>query len=168
MMMDTSPPPVQQSNMMAIPPPNYGEAVSAPVAGAALVYQKPLGVFPDVEFGSEPVQLSCWSCHREIVTDVTSQIKSWGWCFAITCCLVGSWIVSCLVGCLPGFRRFTHRCPLCRALLGEGEPKHSGKHIALIIFLSLFALGITGLLIYLLLYFLFLNLILSLISLDLN
>ena len=67
MMMDTSLPPAQQSNMMAIPPPNYGEAVSAPVAGAALVYQKPLGVFPDVEFGSEPVQLSCWSCHREVI-----------------------------------------------------------------------------------------------------
>merc|ERR1712062_617519 len=134
-------------------PPSYGEAVSGPVPLAgptvipAPVIQKPLGVFPGVEFGSEPVQLSCWSCHRQIVTDVTSEITSEGWCFAITCCLFGSWLASCLVGCLPGFRRFTHRCPLCRALIGEAEPKHSGKHIALIIFVSILALAVVGFLI---------------------
>ena len=70
-MMDTSPPPAQQYNMMSIPLPNYGEAVPAPVAlsgptGAASVLQKPLGVFPGLEFGSEPLQVSCWSCHRQV------------------------------------------------------------------------------------------------------
>ena len=65
----TAPPPVQQFNMMA--PPSYGEAVSGPVPLAgptvtAPVIQKPLGVVPGMEFGSEPVQLSCWSCHRQV------------------------------------------------------------------------------------------------------
>ena len=41
------------------------------------------------------------------MTDVSSGISSSGWCFAITCCLFGSWIASCSVNCLPGFRRFT-------------------------------------------------------------
>merc|ERR1712152_55187 len=98
------------------------------------------GAISAMEFGTEPVQLSCYNCHRQIVTDVTSGISSSGWCFAITCCLFG----SCLVYCLPGFRRFTHLCPLCRALIGEAEPKHSGKHIALIIFVTILALVLVG------------------------
>merc|ERR1711874_904738 len=106
----------------------------------------PKGGLPGVmmEFGCEPVQLSCYHCHRQVVTDVTSEISSSGWCFAITCCLFGSWLASCLVGCLPGFRRFTHRCPLCRVRIGEGEPKHSGKHIALILCVTLLVLGLSG------------------------
>ena len=65
----TAPPPGHQLNMMA--PPSYGEAVSGPVPLAgptvtAPVIQKPLGVVPGMEFGSEPVQLSCWSCHRQV------------------------------------------------------------------------------------------------------
>merc|ERR1712193_298213 len=71
---------------------------------------RPAGL-PGVEFGSEPLQLSCWSCHRQIVTDVTSEMTSSGMCFA-----------------------------LCRALIGEGEPSHSGKHIALIIFVTILVL----------------------------
>merc|ERR1712079_409384 len=67
-----------------------------------------------------------------------------GWCFAITCCLFGSWLASLLVRCLPGFRRFTHLCPLCRALIGEAQPSHSGKHIALIIFVTILALVLVG------------------------
>merc|ERR1712119_278619 len=79
----TAPPPAQQLNVMALP--SYSEAVSGPVplAGptvASPVIQKPLVVLPGVEFGPEPVQLSCWSCHRQIVTDVTSEMTSSGMC----------------------------------------------------------------------------------------
>merc|ERR1739842_285295 len=45
------------------------DALSGPT-GAAPVIQKPLGVFPGLEFGSESLQVSCWSCHREITTNV--------------------------------------------------------------------------------------------------
>jgi len=124
----TAPPPGQHPNMMVI--------------------QKPLGVYPGLEFGPEPLQLSCWSCHRQIGTDVTSDFKLSGWCWAIICCLFGSCLVSCLMGCLPGFRKFTHHCPLCRVRIGEGEPKHSGKHIALIIFFTLLVFGLSGFLAY--------------------
>merc|ERR1739842_229600 len=118
-----------------MPPPHYDEAMkgSAPLPGprgAAPVSQKPLAGLPGLEFGAEPVQLNCWSCHRQIVTDVTSEVSSSGWCFAITCCLFGSWLASFLVRCLPGFRKFTHLCPCCRALIGEAEPKHAGKKLA--------------------------------------
>merc|ERR1711990_1058408 len=149
MMMETPPAtaPAQQHVMM--PPPSYGEAVPGPVplpgpGVAAPVIQMRPAALPGVEFGPEPVQLSCWSCHRQIVTDVTSEMSSSGWCFAITCCLFGSWLASFLVRCLPGFRKFTHLCPCCRALVGEAEPKHAGKHIALIIFVTILVLGIIG------------------------
>merc|ERR1712066_708349 len=105
MMMDTPPPPptapapAQQQDMT--PPPSYGEAVSGPVPlpgpmVAAPVIQKPFAGLPGIEFGSEPVQLSCWSCHRQIVTDVTSEITSSGCCFAFMCCIFGSWLAALL------------------------------------------------------------------------
>ena len=81
------------------------------------------------------------------MTDVTSEISSSGWCFAITCCLFGSWLASLLVRCLPGFRRFTHLCPLCRALIGEAQPSHSGIHIALIILVTILSLVLLGMIV---------------------
>merc|ERR1739842_261503 len=104
-----------------MPPPHYDEAMkgSAPLPGprgAAPFSQKPLAGLPGLEFGAEPVQLNCWSCHRQIVTDVTSEVSSSGWCFAITCCLFGSWLASFLVRCLPGFRKFTHLCPAAHCI----------------------------------------------------
>merc|ERR1712073_89025 len=132
-------------HMVQIPPPSYSQTMPGPVPLPGP--KGPQGGHSGVEFGTEPVQLSCYNCHRQIVTDVTSGISSSGWCFAITCCLFGSWLASLLVKCLPGFRRFTHLCPLCRALIGEAEPKHSGKHIALIIFVSILALAVVGFLI---------------------
>merc|ERR1712088_634089 len=130
-------------------PPSYGEAFHGPVPlpgprVAAPVIQMRPAALPGVEFGPEPVQLSCWSCHRQIVTDVSSEMTSSGMCFAFCCCIFGSWLASLLACCLPGFKKFTHRCPLCRALIGEGEPSHSGKHIALIIFVTILVLGLAG------------------------
>merc|ERR1712038_59631 len=136
------PPPGSQHHMVQMPPHHYSQTMPGPVP-----LPGPKGAISVMEFGTEPVQLSCYNCHRQIVTDVTSGISSSGWCFALTCCLFGSWLASLLVKCLPGFRRFTHLCPLCRALISEAEPKHSGKHIALIIFASILALAVVGFLI---------------------
>ena len=52
------------------------------------------------------------------------------------------------VCCLPGFRQFTHSCPLCNAVAGIGKPSHTGGHIALIVLLSLITMGVVGFLIY--------------------
>ena len=147
MMMEYDPAtaPAQPPHMMS--PPGYSEAVSGPsplTVSTAPAFQTSPGGSPGVELGSEPVQLSCWSCHRQIVTDVRSEISSSGWAFCCCCCIFGSWLASLLVSCLPGFRKFTHLCPLCRALIGEAEPSHSGKHIALIVFVSILALGLVG------------------------
>merc|ERR1711994_205866 len=94
--------------------------------------------------GSSYPDATCWTCHRQIVTDVSSEMTSSGMCFAFCCCIFGSWLASLLACCLPGFKKFTHRCPLCRALIGEGEPSHSGKHIALIIFVTILVLGLAA------------------------
>merc|ERR1712227_440961 len=57
-----------------------------------------------------------------------SSISSRGWTWAIICCFCGSWIASCLVNCLPGFRKYTHSCPNCNALIREVEPNHKTYH----------------------------------------
>ena len=82
------------------------------------------------------------------MTDVRSEISSSGWLFAIICCLCGSWIVSCLVKCLPGFRKFTHLCPHCKSLLGVGEPKHTSEEIALISVATILVIGLIAAYIY--------------------
>merc|ERR1712007_197735 len=97
-----------------------------------------------LEFSDQPLQLSCSSCYKSVITDVSSEISSTGWMFAVCCCLFGSWIASCLVRCLPGFRKYYHHCPSCRVLLGEVEPKHSSGHLAIIILVSLAAMAVVG------------------------
>jgi len=91
---------------------------------------------PDVAsfptFGPESVAMHCKSCNLQISTRVDSKISGNGWAWAIICCFCGSWIASCLVNCLPGFRKYTHSCPQCNIIVGEVEPKHSGSHKAII------------------------------------
>merc|ERR1712038_1363635 len=77
-------------HMVQMPPPSYSQTMPGPVPLPGP--KGPQGGISGVEFGTEPVQLSCYNCHRQIVTDVTSGISSSGWCFALTCCLFGSWL----------------------------------------------------------------------------
>merc|ERR1739848_147259 len=134
----------RQHHMVMMDPPTAPPAQKSNV----MVVHKPFGAYPGLEFGSEPLQLPCWSCERQIMTDVTFDFKLSGWCWAIICCFVGSCLVSCLVGCLPGFKKFKHHCPLCRVRIGKGEPKHESKHIALIIFSTLLVMVLSGLFAY--------------------
>ena len=55
------PAPASQHHMVEMPPPSYSEAVPgpAPLPG-------PKGGLPGVELGTEPVQLSCYHCHRQV------------------------------------------------------------------------------------------------------
>ena len=46
------------------------------------------------------------------------------------------------VCCLPGFRQFTHICPMCNAILGTGKPSHKAGHFALIVILSLITMAV--------------------------
>merc|ERR1712211_146862 len=117
------------------PPPAYGVAVNMNAAEAGLEF----GV---LEFGEESVKMACSACHHQINTNVDSQVRQSGWMFALLCCICGSWLISLLVCCLPGFRKYSHYCPHCRALLGEGMPRHSGGHLAIIIGLSILLVGL--------------------------
>ena len=87
------------------------------------------------------------------MTEVESDISNSGWAFAILCCLLGSWLVSCLVNCMPGFRRYIHFCPCCKSIIGVGEPKHSGADIAIIIVSVLLAIGFIAAYVYFKVFF---------------
>ena len=52
------------------------------------------------------------------------------------------------VCCLPGFRQYSHYCPLCNVLIGIGKPSHTGGHIALISILCLITIAVVGFIIY--------------------
>ena len=49
----------------------------------------------------------------QVMTRVEDKIKAEGWIWAILCFFCGSWCASCLVCCLPGFKKFSHYCPVC-------------------------------------------------------
>ena len=97
---------------------------------------------PDKRFGKEPKQMKCHHCFREMTTRVEDSVRDSGWWFALCCCIFGSWINSLLVCCLPGFRQFTHHCPLCNVLLGTARPKHSAVHIIVITVMILLTIAL--------------------------
>merc|ERR1719270_1220550 len=109
-----------------VPPPHPGYAQNMPHTASSSKNA------PAVDLGSESVHTVCKNCYKEISTRVDSSISGTGWAWAIICCFCGSWIASCLVNCLPGFRKYTHSCPSCNILIGEVEPEHSGRHMAII------------------------------------
>ena len=136
-------------------PPSYNEAISSPlyIPSPDVQHKKAsqdhrVQILSEVnnvrqdgklsdEFTDMAQLVSCWSCFRQVTTEVTTEASPSGWAFAIICCLCGSWVLSCLVYCFPGFRRFTHTCPSCGAIIAQTEPKHSMCQLATIILMSI-------------------------------
>ena len=97
---------------------------------------------PDKSFGIFSKHMKCHNCFWEMTTRVEDSVRDSGWWFAFFCCFLTwisyfSWINSLLVCCLPGFRQFSHYCPLCNVILGTARPKHSAAHIIVITVMSL-------------------------------
>merc|ERR1712126_69525 len=107
------------------------------------------GKLANVEFGQTSTRAVCGNCQSEVLTNVNSSISSQGWAWAVVCCLCGIIWVSLLALCFPGFRKFTHTCPNCKALMAEVVPKHETKHkIILVLSVLLVIAFITFLVIY--------------------
>ena len=131
-------------------PPTYNEAISVPPVQPQDVQQKQHKApqdyqlpIPDeindtsVKFTDMAQHVTCQRCSVEVKTQVTSEVSGSGWAFAIICCLCGSCLLSCLVKCFPGFRRYTHSCPECGAIIARAEPKHETPHLFAIGFFSM-------------------------------
>ena len=97
---------------------------------------------PNKRFDKEPRHMKCTNCFRQMTTRVEDSVRDSGWLFAFSCFLFGSWINSLLVCCLPGFRQYSHHCPLCHVILGTVRPKHSATHIAVITVTSLLTIAL--------------------------
>jgi len=118
----------KQDTKVNMPPAYPGYAQNMPPVSSANMVNVTF-----LELGTESIQTVCKNCFKEISTRVDSTISGKGWAWAIICCFCGSWCASCLVNCLPGFRKYTHSCPSCNVIIGEVEPDHSGCHMAIII-----------------------------------
>ena len=133
------------------PPPSYTEAVGQPASvspgprsGDCLVelgQQRPrqhLRPRAAQDLGSERVEVTCRACSKrvrlsfdhncnpppnspQVLTNVKDEIKPEGWIFAICCFFCGSWCASCLVCCLPGFKKFSHYCPSCGSVVTKSD-----------------------------------------------
>ena len=147
-------------------PPSYNEVMSAPLNlpppevqqekhEAPLDHRVPIpaevnNVRQAVVFNDMAQFVDCRSCFRQVTTEVTSEVSPRGWMWAIVCCLFGSWILSYLVNCFPGFRRYTYTCPKCRTIIAQTEPKHTTCQFVTIMLTSIGVIGLVvlGLFIY--------------------
>ena len=66
-----------------------------------------------LEIGQDALRRACGYCRNEVVTHVSSKTSEMGLVFAICCFFSGSWLISLLVCCMPGFREYYHYCPNC-------------------------------------------------------
>ena len=116
-----------------VPPPHPGYAQNMPHTASSSKNAPTVDLAQVQVLGSESVRTICQNCFKEVISEtigcsinqhlslcfqistrVDSSISGTGWAWAIICCLCGSWIASCLVNCLPGFRKYTHSCPSCK------------------------------------------------------
>ena len=159
------------------PPPSYHETVGhgrPPGPEACLVEGGEERAA--LALGGERLEVRCGGCGRQVrlrqnfnslqtapqvLTTVRDEIKPEGWFFAICCFFCGSWCASCLVFCLPGFKKFSHFCPSCgsvrtksggqdfllklcsRALVGVGEPSHLCAHILLLFVVTILVIALS-------------------------
>ena len=105
------PAPPQQPSMMNTPPPSYEEAMPMP-GSVPVPVPIPKNLNGRSEFGSEPRQMSCWSCYRQVRL---SELWADCWCSYLDCDgrqewglllwlavrhhLLPLWVLDCL---LPG------------------------------------------------------------------
>merc|ERR1711915_90758 len=95
---------------------------------------------------TEPVKKFCHSCQQEVVTRVESTLTSIAWAWCLCCFFCGAGLIPGLVGlCIPAFKEFRHFCPKCRQLLVVYNPEMTGGQLAILIFVSVFSLGIGAL-----------------------
>ena len=105
---------------------------------------------PPVIFSTEAQYVCCPTCLQKVKAIISSEISSSGWAFLFISCFLGPCILSCLVPCFPGFRRYTHTCPKCRTIIAQTEPKHTTCQFVTIMLTSIGVIGLAvlGLFIY--------------------
>ena len=148
-------------------PPSYNEVIADPSYNqphAYNVHQQPMApdhqvsvqVIPTYaynvhhqpiasgQFDEQPKLVTCPACFHQVTTVVDSAVSTSGLVWVIiccllgsVCCLLGSWISNYLVICFPGFRKYTHTCPKCGAIIAQTEPKHTTPHLFTIAFFSI-------------------------------
>jgi len=101
------------------------------------------------QFDEQPKLVTCPACFHQVTTVVDSGVSTSGLMWVIVCCLLGSgccllgsWISNYLVICFPGFRKYTHTCPKCRAIIAQTEPKHTTSQLVTIILTSIGVIGL--------------------------
>merc|ERR1711973_1008717 len=73
-----------------------------------------------ISFGSNPTQMTCNNCKKQITTAVESKpsLIQWGICLAI--CFLGGGCGCCLIPfCIDSLANYDHDCPNCNVRVGS-------------------------------------------------
>ena len=97
---------------------------------------------PPVIFSTEAQYVCCPTCLQKVKAIISSEISSSGWAFLFISCFLGPCILSCLVPCFPGFRRYTHTCPECQTVINQTEPKHSTIQLVTLVITTIAVFGL--------------------------
>ncbi|XP_062999449.1 lipopolysaccharide-induced tumor necrosis factor-alpha factor [Elgaria multicarinata webbii] len=91
-----------------------------PVAGQQPIPVQAVYIQNPLLFHDRPVQMSCPSCSRMIVTLTTYRAGALTWLSCGGLCLLGCWAGCCLIPfCVDALLDVDHHCPNCQALLGS-------------------------------------------------
>ncbi|XP_012284826.1 lipopolysaccharide-induced tumor necrosis factor-alpha factor homolog isoform X2 [Orussus abietinus] len=68
--------------------------------------------------GSNPVKMTCPTCHMDIKTTTVSDHQPSAHICCIVLCLLGCCLCSCLPYCMSAFLSVHHFCPNCKTYIG--------------------------------------------------
>merc|ERR1711962_1246345 len=109
--------PPQQLAYQGPPPQQYTVQPGAP----AVVYGQPTTVVVNAAptFGQSPVNITCGSCHSNVVTSLEYTLGLLVWA-AVGVLFIFGFFLCCWIPCvIDGLKDVTHKCPNCNAVLGQ-------------------------------------------------
>ena len=77
-----------------------------------------VGVQTPIEYGIDPMNITCPHCRNTVRTAIKSEPRSNSWIIGGVLCLLALWPCACIPCCIDNLRNVEHTCPNCNQFLG--------------------------------------------------
>lgn len=103
--------PTQAPGLYPTVPPPQGPAQPPPQQ--VVIVQGP------INYGKNPMTMTCPHCQSSIQTAIKSEPGVLAWIIGGVLCFVGLWCCACIPCCIDDLNTVEHKCPNCNAFLGR-------------------------------------------------
>ncbi|XP_043919250.1 lipopolysaccharide-induced tumor necrosis factor-alpha factor homolog [Protopterus annectens] len=91
-------------------------------APTGVVTNQPIVVAPPMVFKGTPVQMTCPSCKRDIMTQPVYKAGGMTWLICGILGIFGFWLCCWIPFVVDSCKDATHYCPQCRTIVGSYKP----------------------------------------------